>query len=224
MVCEALAGLLGVKKPYVAYSGDDLGDLQNVDYPIVKTHSFTPKELLPLLSDGADEDGNLVENTDTFIVVCKRPFMDAMVSKYFYERNVRPSEGLSIGEPFCDIFEAYPDIPDAAALNLLVEARTNWLNREIRLWHNMSETIVDSKVIVVNYDKFHNEPEKLVKHLNSYIKSDLVEEAIERASFGSMKKKYKKGFVRSGQKGEGELYFDDRSKRIIQNEIKRITA
>lgn len=223
-VCSALKELLGVKHrhKYITTDDHELGTaisdkhaklIQEVDYPIVKTHEFAPVDLLSLLGD------------DTYVVLVKRNLEDTLVSALLYEYNVRIPAGEYISSGTQALYNQFPTITDDAWCNLIVEAQTTRIRDFIRTWRIMQHSVSHPNVIVVNYDKLTGNPTALVRLLNKTVRADStkVKNAVSYCNFSSMKQRHPDGFVRRGVVNDSRNYLDDQSKNWIRRETKIIT-
>ncbi len=224
LVCHALQGLLGLNKPYVQHADrqhkpgveateGQLASLMQIDYPIVKTHDYAPVDILRLL-----------EQEDTYIVVCKRDFKDTLLSLILYEKNVRSDEGLSLSPGLKTYTTLYPDITDAALVNLLIEGQPEYIRKALRDWKLFTHTIVHQRVIVVDYDKICSNHDLLLKLLNKHIKADVdhYDATLKSISLSSMRKSYQPSFVRKGVANDHKNYFDDASINWIGRELNEL--
>lgn len=228
-VCEALNGLLQQKERYAVVTSrtleagmsatkEELNDLCSIKSPVVKTHIYTPSDLLKL-------DERFIKPEDKpYVISVHRDFLDALVSRVLYERHVRPAQKLPSDPIIQSLLDRYPTITDAGLISLLVETQSIFLLKQIRLWRLFDQTIANPYVIAVPYKQIVESPDTLLRRFNQIIcaTSDVVESTTKSLSLSNMKKKHTEGFVRRGAIGDHKLYLDDDSRNWIRQEIRKL--
>jgi hypothetical protein len=189
--------------------------MKQVEGAVVKTHAFTPLELAPLA------------NGNTYVVGARRNFLDAFVSLVIYEKTTRRAQGLPIARPIQSLLDIYPDIGDAALINLLIESQWGWVEEQIHDWYLFNRNTLKSNTVIVNYDKWAQDYESragLVDYLNKFIGAsrEVVESTKQECSFTAMQKKHDPGFVRKGEINGWTNYLDRRAVDKINRRIAQL--
>lgn len=189
---------------------EEFEELDSVGHGVFKSHQYPPVSLTKL-AEG-----------DSYVVTVTRNFKDAFVSKALYERYTRPSQDLPIGQPYRGILERYPDIPDSAFIELLIETRLEWVDRQIFEWVVMTHKVMGTNHIMIDYDKYTGRTKELVQRLNRYVKApgDVVRATIEECSLQRMQERDgQTQFVRKGQVGNWKRYIDESTSALLQQRI-----
>ena len=200
LLCEALSILLDEEIMPLEFTEEELADTEKRNKKIyetngiIKTHCFNAYDLLKDFPD------------DCLVFYSTRNFIDAILSRLLYEKEVRTKEGLPIIDPVSQILSIYPNIENRAFLDLFVETNQDWLKEEAFVWKRATIDIVHPQVIQINYDNICENIPLLIKQLSDKltIKKDKLEIAINYLSFDNMKKRHTEKFLRFGRSGKYE--------------------
>ena len=144
------------------------------------------------------------------IFYSRRNLPDTFVSRFLFEKNYRRAKGLPLQPALAKILDQYPDIPDSAFCNFVVETQEKWLEKEARMWRRFTHNVSAENVTVVNYDKIADEPEKLVAQLRQVIPctDEVAEKAVGHLQFSKMKASHDKHFIRAGRVNDSANLLD----------------
>lgn len=218
MVVEALAALLGVNWTYVDLQHPDGSKLSEENVKkiieakgVVKLHDAPAMDIVKSVPE-------------VMAITVKRNFKDTLVSRILYERHNRYAKGEVALKSITRLLELYPNITDAALCNLYVETQEKEIKKEFFIWQRYCHTVVSSQVLVIDYDRFSQHPDKLIARLMTIV--DSTEERRKNAH-KCLTKDYIKSihgntFVSLGTIGQSRILLDRVSLDTIDKLTKKI--
>ena len=187
-VCNVLGALMDTE--YVHMPSDrSVGDpltkedeelVFSYGQPLIKTHDYTPAELLAI-----DEGENVLA------VSVRRNFFDTLLSQILYERNVRSKQDLPITPAYKTVFDRWPDAPDEAIVNLIIETQTTQVAAAALSWSKFNRLSVQARIVQVNYDKIARDTPALIEKFSHILKptKEQIDKALEGGDFYNAEKR-----------------------------------
>lgn len=219
LIADALSTLLGIQWESLDFShvigkklsGDELGLFKHT---ITKTHSAPAVDLSYL-----DDNGFCV-------IYARRNYMDTLVSRLLYEKNVRTKEKLPLHPTLQDVLNEFPGITDSAFCNLVVESKENFVLEDLQLWRWFTHTVIRHNTVCINYDKCCDSVNTVIAKLLPFVETTpaKIKQAKENLSLLNMQSRYTPGFVRSGTVGSAQTILDNPAKAKLIKHINQITT
>lgn len=178
---------------------------------IYKTHNFTPRDVLPLIA----------KDRSIKVVTIWRNFYDTLTSLIFYVTRCRVKQKLSNESSIESFLSEFGELPDKAMLNLLIEARSKWVEKKALEWLRFRHTIVSPNYFTVRYEEFASDPHKVLLALAKFFDVTLLQDELndinKAISLVAMRQKHNSvegqndSFVRAGVEGDHRNWMDEQS-------------
>lgn len=229
-VCHVLESLLNTtykhlpldRSPGYRLTRSDTEKVLECEAQVIKTHDLLPSEASTIVREYENEyKGGDKKREEYYVVAIRRNFFDTFLSQLMYERHVRTAEGLPVTEQLHRVLSRWPEIPDRAFVNFVVETQTDWVREEIDKWLMYNQRVMVDKVIDINYDKVAQNTAAVVDKFVPIIQptKEQYDKAVEENSFARIKARHKKGFVRTGTPGGWKNFYDQPTINLINNHI-----
>lgn len=194
------------------------------DGGVYKTHRATPYDLQ-----------NILEDRSVRILSIHRDIKDVLVSLLMYCRHVRGRHGLENEKTFATFAETWKDLSDESFINLLIEARGEYIQKKILEWYLFEHRVHSAHVFHVEYVDVVQKPEWVITKLAQFLELTPTPAELQAVVLATSKEKMReaidaddkdsnKNFVRTATFGEWKRFLDKVSVRRIDEwvaELKR---